>query len=89
MNIDTTVIAAAPLVTELLWVLAGVAVGVVMVVAAIRSGVDGPILLAFAVVIAAVAWAGLLLASEASEGGGKELDASSVNEPAGGRHDHH
>lgn len=92
MNIDTTVIAAAPLVTEHPWALSpgaliglgmsliGVVFSVVVVVASMRSESDEVGLLPFAIVIAAFSCIGLLLVAEESEGGGRELDASSVNE---------
>lgn len=92
MNIDTTVIAAAPLVTEHPWGLSPVAIigfgmsliGVVIsafvVVAVIRLDMNVQVLMVSGVIVAACSSIGLVLVAEAREDGGRELDASSVND---------
>lgn len=92
MNIDATVIAAAPLVTEHPWALSpvaiigfgslliGVVISVFVFVAVMRGDMNGPVLMVAGVIVAFLGCIGLVLVAEASEDGGKELDASSVND---------
>lgn len=92
MNIDTTVIAAAPLVTEHPWVLSSTvfigfgltAMGVMLLVLAFvtasREGASGealPVFCGFGLTLPII---GLLMVMNGSKADGKELDASSVND---------